>query len=105
MKFLRFDVLQLEASRGCRYDYVAIFEGSRINNTRLLGILRKYSEHIPKIFKKYYSTCNIADLGLRKPFKYLLLCNFKLHAIILLFNIFSGVVYKRIKRNIKRHEY
>ena len=53
MKFLRFDVLQLEASHDCRYDYVAIFEGSRINNTRLLGILRKYSEYIPKIFQKY----------------------------------------------------
>ena len=35
--FARFDVLQLEASRGCRYDYVAIYEGNLINNTQLLG--------------------------------------------------------------------
>ena len=44
--FIRFDVLQLEASRGCRYDYIAIYEGNRINNTQLLGnnpLLPQYS--------------------------------------------------------------
>ena len=30
-------MLQLEASRGCRYDYIAIYEGNQINNTQLLG--------------------------------------------------------------------
>ena len=32
---VKFDYLDLEAAGGCRYDYVAVYDGPLINNTRL----------------------------------------------------------------------
>ena len=33
----RFDFLELEANNQCRYDYVAVFDGNLINDTKLIG--------------------------------------------------------------------
>ena len=37
---VKFDFLELESNSRCRYDYVAAYDGPRINNTRLRHELR-----------------------------------------------------------------
>ncbi|XP_023337929.1 cubilin [Eurytemora carolleeae] len=56
---IKFDMLELEPHRDCNYDYVAVFEGAFINNSRLIGKYCGNQTTVPPILK---STGNLVTL-------------------------------------------
>ena len=65
---IKFDFLELESGPRCRYDYVAVFDGGRINGSDLLG---KYCGNLtvtPPVLKgrvQKYLLCNLVDFSIK----------------------------------------